>query len=179
MWLLQVSLASKRRWSPRPTQGDFRVVFKPLRGWRTLRKGTKSVPNFILLSERRALLPFWVAGPWTPSCGWLSCFLSRGISRSTRVLDGLLLKERCQQHEQEGKYLPRQNQIKLKPQCKLTPGRQEIIGKGIRRRKYRLFKQKGMIDLRLHHQQSKAHTKNSTTAHTQEQTTKQIALYNT
>ena len=45
------------------------------------------------------------------------------------------------------KYLPRQNPIKLKPPCKLTPVRQEIIGKG--RRKYRLINEKGTIDLRL------------------------------
>ena len=36
--------------------------------------------------------------------------------------------------------------IKLKPTCKVTPGRQEIIGKGSRRKKYRSIKEMGTID---------------------------------
>ena len=47
------------------------------------------------------------------------------------------------------KYLPRQNPIKLKLSCKLTPGRQEIIRKGSRRRRYRSIKEQGTIDPRV------------------------------
>ena len=48
------------------------------------------------------------------------------------------------------KYLPRQNPTKLKKKtCKLTPGKQEMVGKGIRRGKYRSTKKKGTIELRL------------------------------
>ena len=46
-------------------------------------------------------------------------------------------------------YLPRKNPIKLKPPSKLTPGRQEIIGKASRKGKNSSTKVKGTIDLRL------------------------------
>ena len=40
----------------------------------------------------------------------------------------------------KGKIFGLQYPTKLKPPNKLTPGRQEFIGKGRRRRKYRLIK---------------------------------------
>ena len=61
------------------------------------------------------------------------------------------------------KYLPRQNPIKLKPPMQTDNQKTGNYGKGSRSRKNRSIKRKGTID--------------SITAHTQEQMTNQISLY--
>ena len=47
------------------------------------------------------------------------------------------------------KNLPQQNPLKLEPLCKLTPGKQEIIEVGKRRRIFWSTKYKGTVDRRL------------------------------
>ena len=45
------------------------------------------------------------------------------------------------------KYLPQQNFIKIETPMQTDTGKQEIIGKGRKRRKYKSTKEKGTVDL--------------------------------